>query len=69
MKSFGKLSENNSDPPNTRKMNLGQWKEMFKNELVIIKFLFKMGCISKLGGGDEMPEYDSDLEEEILKGE
>jgi hypothetical protein len=41
---------------------------MIAKDLLIIKYFLKMGIISKHGGGEDMPEVDSDLEDELEKG-
>lgn len=40
---------------------------MFKSELMIHKALYNLGLISKHGGGEEMSEWDEELEEEGKK--
>ena len=48
-------------------LNLEEFIAMFKTEMEIMKALFCLGLISKHGGGNEMPEWDEQLEEEALK--
>lgn len=32
--------------------------------MTVIKMLYQYGLISRYGGGEEIPEYDNDLDEE-----
>lgn len=57
-------------------ISLKEFQSMITKDAEILKILFAYGLISKedirpdFGGGvDEMPECDSDLENEMLKGE
>jgi hypothetical protein len=40
---------------------------MFREERLVGEFLFSFGLISKLGGADEVPEFDYFLDQEIDK--
>lgn len=42
---------------------------MFEQDTLILKFLWHYGLISKYGGGENMPEIDSDIEDEVRKGD
>ena len=44
-----------------------EFVDMFKQEKLISKMLYNFGLISRQGGGEEIPEFDPNLDEEVLK--
>ena len=41
-----------------------EWRKLFLEDMTVIKMLYYYGLISRYGGGEEIPEYDNDLDEE-----
>jgi len=49
------------------KLNLDEWKRLFLEDITVIKMLYLFGLISRYGGGEQIPEWDIDLDEELRK--
>jgi len=48
---------------------LTEWRKLFLEDMTVIKMLYNYGLISRYGGGEEIPEYDNDLDEELRKAD
>jgi len=46
---------------------LTEWRKLFLEDMTVIKMLYYYGLISRYGGGEEIPEYDDHLDEELRK--
>ena len=48
---------------------MNEWKRLFLEDMTVIKMLYSFGLISRYGGGEEIPEWDPDLDEELRKAD